>query len=163
MFSQDLCVSVTSHHVSSICPHRRAKRKLLHLWLWKSHCSTLRLTKQVCVFEVNVIISFPCSKGSQTSKGLGVSSVNGGARQAGVRATSSHLLKTSVLIFPVVNGVVQEGLLFWWHVLRLISVAEAGHLRLRGASSRRLGAVVNAVAEVDHKTWVDGSWLTHYS
>lgn len=95
--------------------------------------------------------------------GLGVFSVNRGARQAGVRATSPHLLQTSVLVIPVVNGVVQEGLLFWWHVLRLIFVAEAGHLRLRGVSNRRLGAVVNAIAEVDHKTLGDGSWLVHYS
>lgn len=63
-----------------------------------------------------------------------------------------HLLQTSVLVIPVVNGVVQEGLLFRRRVLRLVFVAEAGHLRLRGVSNRRLGAVVDAIAEVDHKT-----------
>ena len=157
MLSQHICVSLICHPVSSIRPQRQAKQKRLHLWLWNSCCSTLRLTKQVCVFEVSVNISFVCWKDSQTREGLGVFSINRNIGQAGVRATSPQLLKTSVLIFPVVNGVVQEGLLFWWHVLRLIFVAEAGHLCLWGESGRRLGAVVNTIAEVDHKTWADGS------
>lgn len=69
------------------------------------------------------------------------------------RGTSRRLLQTSVLVFPVVHGVVQEGLLLRRHVLRLILVVEADHLRLRGrVGGSRLGAVANAVAKVDHET-----------
>lgn len=74
-------------------------------------------------------------------------------RRQGHGATSRRLLQTSVLVFPVVHGVVQKGLLLRRHALRLILVVEADHLRLRGrVGGSRLGAVANAVAEVDHET-----------
>lgn len=66
-----------------------------------------------------------------------------------------RFLQISVIIFPGLDAVVKECLLFWWHDLWIVVALEAVHLCIwRRAGRSSLGAVMNTVAEVDHKTWI---------
>lgn len=151
---RDLWSSLTDELVWNLRSHPDERSR--NIFIRGSAAPPSTPVNTISALELNVITSFLCPKGSRTSAALGVSSANGGARQAGLRASSSprprHRLQTPVLVLPVLDGVVQEGLLLWRHALRLIFAGEADHLRLRGpASSVRLGAVANAVAEVDRE------------